>query len=96
MVLAVLVPTIQSGAMDPQEVENDPLAYTVYMNGSGDRPDFIFYFSDGSPTVGFDGIEYPLDFSAGYRSLFISDSYQAVINGSSMDVYCPDGTCYRG
>lgn len=34
MVLAVLVPTIQSGAMDPQDVENDPLAYTVYMSPS--------------------------------------------------------------
>lgn len=95
MVLAVLVPTIQSGAMDPQEVENDPLAYTVYLTGSDGRP-FIIYFGDGGPAIYFDGAEYPLDLSGGYKSLFISDSYQAVVNGSSMDVYCPDGTCYRG
>lgn len=95
MVLAVLVPTIQSGAMDPQEIENDPLAYTVYITGSDDRP-FIINFGDGGPAVSFNGIEYPLDLSAGYRSLLISDGYQAVINGSSMDIYCPDGTCYRG
>jgi hypothetical protein len=33
VILAVVVPIIDNGVYSPSEVENDPMAYTVYMTG---------------------------------------------------------------
>ncbi len=73
-------------------MENDPLAYTVYMKGSDiGAQAFAVTSQDGIKTT-YQNIDY--DVQTECTSLLISDGINAVLNGSSMDIYCPDGKKY--
>lgn len=96
LVIGVLVPVIDSGSYDKTKVDNTPLTYEAYLQGSAlSGADIAISVADGDLNITLNGTVFSTSVaSMTYRSVLVSDGINVQVNNGVLDVYCPDGAYY--